>query len=126
MNAKLKLMEDAEKELRDLTVLKDTIFALPDNIDATHAIVYTSANTLIITIPYDRLLMARIRQSLGHAWQFKSAGIGGNGDTMIRSYINSKGTTLSFHMKTDLYGSTCKRVQIGERTVPVYQIVCDG
>lgn len=96
---------------------------LPDGLDAY---IWSIGFDLNVDIPWDVAKLRQIRERLGSDWKLLYKPCLSDQGTLSFRYRHVNGTFLWIYMQPQREGSTCRRVQVGEKTVPVYKVVCDG
>ncbi len=84
-----------------------------------------------LSLPYDIEILREFRRELGSQWQVDPArkyrhGRAHSGGYRGYYYLHSSlPVELTVYIDPTLDGSVCRRVQVGEVTEPVYEIVCN-
>jgi hypothetical protein len=112
-----------EYQIKRYQKLMEVVHTLPDGLPGR----LWGDYELNLTIPFDPALFAAVRRMLGNDWRFKSKLYGDNSGTVYRRYEhkNTPNVSLCIILSPLEVGATCRRVRVGERTEPVYQIVCE-
>lgn len=80
-----------------------------------------------IDIPFDKQTLREVRRTLGRGWKLDTRGVVSLTSSSAFVGYRHINTGIVFDVNLNLFtpGSTCRRVQVGEETRPVYKIVCD-
>lgn len=124
---KKKVLAQFSKILERIDLATRHIETLPDLPENTAIRIYQTDGQIWIDMPYDKKMFAKYRRMMGHDWKRISRSLGDNG----RGYRNFRyrhresNQSLILSLETYRDGATCHLVRVGEKTEPIYQIVCD-
>ena len=127
--SKQEAIRNAEKEIENIWKAIELLEALPEFEGVEYS---TSTNCLSSTVfanlPYDWNVYKQFRRLIGRGWR------GGNwcdtqhhDDTVHHHQSLTHQdfeADLNISLCSEMEGSTCKRVQIGTKEVPVYEVTC--
>ena len=81
--------------------------------------------TYRIDIPHSKDRLAEFRKLLGKKWRFKSSYEYDRCTEHTYANVENELVTLDVVMQPSMDGSSCKVIQVGEETVPIFEISCD-
>lgn len=128
MNAiKQNTIENYNEAIARLEKHRDAVDLLPDALtEIPGAALYHSDFYLRIDIPMTPTAFANARRLLGRDW--KRQGYehqDENGNRYFSLVHKITGVALTLGIRADKAGATCQRRQVGEKTVPVYEVICN-
>lgn len=129
-NLKTKIEKSANEWAKVHTDALRVINQLPSSlIDKVDFSASVSGADLIIKLPYSIPALAKARKELGKGWKREMIwGQQSPGFTYkCFSFVNPNfpGVKIRLDLEMGRAGSTCKLNLVGEKTVPVYEVVCN-
>ena len=115
------ILKEVERQRERLDKISQMALDLP--VDTFNSY-WLSYDTICIRIPHALDSIRAFRKSLPKAWQPRSYKFATKMDDggFCYQYVNAG---IQMNVYTEMaQGQTCRRVQVGERMTPVYQIVC--
>jgi hypothetical protein len=121
-SVKKDFLDRTQKSIDRLHQLMALVNTLPDGLSGT----LWGDYELNLQMPFDPVLFAKVRRTLGKDWRFIGKSLSQEYGIAYRRYrcAHDKTLTLSIALNTMKEGSTCRRVQVGTKEVPVYEVVC--
>jgi hypothetical protein len=128
MNIHEHITKRKDRTLERLNTLEQLANNIPNVLLENKTEIGTFFEYIGIILPYDLQALRQARKTLGQGWkQIHSWGDASHTSPyQAFAYRNKKYTGVEFHitMRMNLPGSSCKRIQTGEKTVPVYEVIC--
>jgi hypothetical protein len=128
MNIHEQIAEKRSIEIERLNTLERLAHNIPTTLLENPTRIGSFSEYIGIALPYDLQALRQARKTLGQEW--KQVQAWGNADCdspyQAFAYRNKKYENVEFHitMRMNLPGSSCNRIQTGEKTVPVYEVIC--
>lgn len=123
---KKQLRKSIHQNHKNLQLVQAVVEALPDDLPGNPYIL-AGYFAVYIDIPYDWELYKAIRRALGRDWH--SYIVLDLEDTGQKSYVlrlhGEYGKTLYISLVPTKVGSSCHLEKVGERTVDLFEVVCD-
>lgn len=122
------LQQELARRGEELERMRRTIASLPGDLDCC---AFLGGGSVWLSIPYSPARFKAVRQALGPKWRRE--------DNILRTLTGVRDlvyyrvgaerdefSPLYVSLSPTADGATCRRVQVGERVMPVYEVVCDG
>jgi hypothetical protein len=125
VNAPSNNFDEATREMAKWQQAIDLARSLPDNLSGV-TLVTGNVFGVTIYIPADHALYEALRRELGPDFEQVGSWRPRPDDGVIDVELVHKptGMHVGVYMSTRYEGATCRRVQVGEETRPVYEIQC--
>lgn len=120
MDNKAEALKDIRTQTASLLKIRRAVLGLPDGLPGP-IYVHTVPDYISMHISFDISDLRQTRRLLGTDWKFSSVHTDEMGNRYFE-YRNDAG--IDFTVIQTALGATCQRVQVGERTIPIYQVVC--
>ncbi len=114
--------DQMQEEMQRYLNTIEAIDALPDGLPVNKIQVY--AGGFAINLPHNPEVFKRVRRTMGRDWKFERRWTNTDDGITYCVYRNAKRIEFVIRLKVYLEGATCRKVQVGTATVPVYEIVC--
>jgi hypothetical protein len=122
MNPKQVAVNKVKRHIAEQKKMLTYLEALPDELPG-EIDVYTFYISL--TMPYNPCEFKRVRRMLGADFKLDRKFTNDVTGDMFRAYTHKTlGFDLTIILRPTMEGATCKRVQTGEKVIPVYEVVC--
>lgn len=128
-NKKEALISNMREQIQNLVCLEgNTLEALKDIPDDIGGNLYDwlGPGQLRVDFPFIPDTYREIRKKLGRAWAWKKSRQADDGDMYFYFVHRKTGIQLTICFDADNKLSTCRKVQVGTKTTPVYEVICEG
>lgn len=122
MDSKAQALKDIRTQTVSLLKIRSAIMSLPDGLPGP-IFVHISPDYISMHISFDVSDLRSARRLLGSIWHRYSTH---NDDMGNRYFEYRNGDGIELTIIQVALGATCQRVQVGEKTVPVYKVVCSA
>jgi hypothetical protein len=117
---KEKAINNLNDDIAKLRKAQGWIAALPDGLPGQ---IWSTGWDIKITLPYDLKELVKARRLLGSQWHFEHRFEQDDGSINF-TYVGPDYLHLCIYLDKLVLGDTCRRVQVGERTIPIFKVVC--
>jgi hypothetical protein len=115
-------IERCTKQVQKLMEMAQAIAELPDGLPGK---LWASECDLRVDIPHDIPTAVQLRKLLGREWKLTGQFFVADRAWTFRYYEHkTTGRVLIVTMDATQQGTTCRKVQVGEQVVPIFEVIC--
>ena len=120
---RIKLTNSLDKLTTLIEPTKEALADLPE-LEAGNLYTTTPPGRLRIDIPLTPSAYQETRQKLGRVWQRVNGPRTHPDGDIYYEFKHKNGVELALCFDASAEGATCERRQVGEKVIPIYEVIC--